>query len=154
MACVLRKIGWVLTGRRENNYTEIDLGVERTLYHSQKERIEWWEEIWADYSFLCPDSGCLTRLEFMELNVVWVRGSLCDICPLQSAKNYRKSHFWVQLLILGGVIKPSVLESAREEISKTIYQIYKYKWKNIGRYTKMNIDINIDMHERSTSISK
>ena len=52
----------------------------------------------------------------MELNVVWVQGSLCDICLLQSVKNYRKSHFWVQLLTFGGVIKPSLLESAREEI--------------------------------------
>lgn len=71
---------------------------------------------------------------------------MCDICPLQSAKNYRKSHFWVQLLTLGGVIKPSVLETAREEMSKTIYQIYRYKLKKIEKYIKINIGINIDMH--------
>lgn len=89
------KIGWMLTGRRENNYNVIDLGSRKNSV-SFSEIKEPRAGIGTDCSFLCPVPGCFINW------IKYVQGSLylCDIYSYINWRIIEKIHFWVLSLIL------------------------------------------------------
>lgn len=87
MAFVFRKIGWMLTGRRDNNYKVIDLSSKKNIgpflkNWTKKRNLNW-------LLFAVSSFRIFNRLEFRDLSEVWTQGSLytCDTFFLLSLKD-------------------------------------------------------------------
>lgn len=119
MAFVFRKIGWMLTGRRDNNCKMTDLSSKKNIVPFLKNWTKKRNLNWLPFSV--SSFRIFNRLEFRDLSEGWVQGSvyMCDtFFSLPLKDSIKKSFIGPRTCIPR---RYRLLESPGEQVSKTTY---------------------------------